>query len=207
MATTEHNARPDGRPAVAPYALISDLDPLRHRWGGLLALGIALMVLGIIALAFIPATTIGVVVVLGWLIIVSGIVEGIYTFHVRRWSGVFLHLAGSVLGVLLGLLIITHPASGALALTMLLAAYLTVIGLFRAITAIQLRYRLWRWTVLDGIVTLVLGLLLWAAWPSSGLWFPGFAVGIALLLRGWTTAVFAIALRAVGRGAPPRENL
>jgi uncharacterized membrane protein HdeD (DUF308 family) len=96
----------------------------------------------------------------------------------HRW-GWFLEL-----GILLIVLGITHPVAGALAWTLLFATFLTVIGLFRLAAAIWLRYRSWGWAVLDGIVTLVLGLLLWAGLPWSGLWFLGFALGIALLLRG-----------------------
>ncbi len=182
-------------------ASMPDLDHLRDRWGWLVALGALMIALGIVALILAPFATLGTVYVLGWLITISGIVEAVHAFHVSRWSGVFLHIAGGVLGVLLGLLIVTHPASGALLLTMLLAAYLMVIGLFRAIAALYLRHRSWGWAVLDGIVTLVLGLLLWAAWPLSALWFLGFAVGIALLLRGWTIVMFAAAVRAVGHSA------
>ncbi len=179
--------------AIVPMA---DLDHLRDRWGLLLVLGIVMIALGIAALILAPFATLGTVFVLGWLITISGIVEAIQAFHVRRWSGVFLHVAGGVLGVLLGLLIVTHPASGALLLTMLLAAYLAVIGLFRAIAALYLRHRSWGWAVLDGIATLILGLLLWMAWPLSAFWFLGFAVGIALLLRGWTIVMFAVTVRA-----------
>ena len=55
----------------------------------------------------------------------------------------------------------------------LFASFLSVIGLFRLVAAIWLRYRSWGWAVLDGIVTLMLGLLLWAGLPWSGLWFLG----------------------------------
>ncbi len=186
---------------MTAFVLMADLDHLRHRWGWLLVLGIVMIVLGIAALILAPLATLGTVFILGWLITISGVVEAIHAFHVRRWSGVFLHIAGGVLGVLLGLLIVTHPASGALLLTMLLAAYLAIIGLFRVITALYLRHRSWGWTVLDGLVTLVLGLLLWAMWPLAGLWFLGLAVGISLLLRGVTIVVFATTVRAVGRSA------
>lgn len=74
-----------------------------------------------------------------------------------------------------------------------------MIGPFRAIAALRLRHRSWGWAVLDGIVTLVLGLLLWAAWPLLALWFLAFAVGIALLLRGWTVVMFGAAVRATDR--------
>lgn len=190
---------------MSTSAPLADLEHVHNRWGWFLALGIALIVLGIIALAYIPAATLGSVLVLGWLMIASGIVEAVYAFQARRWGGVLLHLLGGVLGVLLGLLVVTHPAAGALAWTLLFAAFFTVIGLFRTIAAIQLKFRNWGWAVFDGIVTLVLGILLWAAWPSSAIWFLGFALGVALILRGWTTVMFALAVRAVGRVIPIRR--
>jgi uncharacterized membrane protein HdeD (DUF308 family) len=127
----------------------------------------------------------------------SGIVEAVHAFHGRRWGGVLLHIAGGALGILIGLLVGTHPVAGALAWTLLFATFLTVIGFFRLAAAIWLRYRSWGWAVLDGIVTLVLGLLLWAGLPWSGLWFLGFALGIALLLRGWSAVIFAFAVRHI----------
>ena len=102
------------------------------------------------------------------------------------------------IGILIGLLIVTHPVAGALAWTRLFASFFTVIGLFRLVAAIWLRYPSWGWAVFDGIVTVVLGLLLWAGIPWSGLWFLGLALGIALILRGWSTVMFALAVRAIG---------
>ncbi|HXM13498.1 MAG TPA: DUF308 domain-containing protein [Terriglobales bacterium] len=180
-------------------ALVLEVDNIRHRWGWLLVLGISMVILGTIALFITPAATLGTVLVLGWLLVVSGIVEAIHSFSVRRWSGIFLHLIGGILGVLVGLLVVTHPVAGALAWTLLFASFFTVIGLFRLIAAIRLKFPNWGWAVFDGAVTLLLGLLLWIDWPGSGIWFLGFAVGISLLLRGWSYVMFAIAIRSSPR--------
>lgn len=178
-------------------ALLFDIESLRHRWGWLLVLGIIMVFLGTIALFITPAATIGTVLVLGWLLVVSGIVEAIQSFRVRRWGGIFLHLIGGVLGVLVGLLVVTHPVAGALAWTLLFASFFTVIGLFRLVAAIRLKFPNWGWAAFDGGVTLLLGLLLWADWPGSGLWFLGLAVGISLILRGWSYIMFAVAVRTL----------
>lgn len=106
------------------------------KWGWFLVLGILLIVLGAVALVFTPAATLASVLILGWLMFLSGIVEGIDAFHARRWSGVLLHVAGAVLGILVGLLVVTEPLAGALAFTLLFACFFTVIGLFRIIAAI-----------------------------------------------------------------------
>jgi len=72
--------------------------------------------------------------------------------------------------------------AGALAWTLLFASFLTVIGGFRLIAAISLKFPHWGWAVFDGVVTLGLGILLWAEWPWSGLWFL-LEMGISQQLR------------------------
>src|SRR5438552_13468061 len=96
---------------------------------------------------------------------------GFHGFQVRSWGGFFLHLLGGIVGVLIGLLVVTHPVAGALAWTLLFASFFTVIGLFRLIAATRLKFPNWGWAAFDGAVTLLLGILLWADWPWSGFWF------------------------------------
>ena len=177
--------------------LFFEFERLRHRWGWLLVLGILMVVLGTIALFITPAATIGTILVLGWLLILSGIFEAIQAFRVRRWGGFFLHLIGGLLGVLVGLMIVTHPIAGAVAYTLLLASFFTVIGIFRLVTALRLKFPNWGWSAFDGAITLALGILLWIEWPWSGLWFLGMAVGISLILRGWSYVMFALAVHSV----------
>src|SRR6266700_2273595 len=159
---------------MAATVLLFDLGDLRRKWGWFLALGIIMIVFGMIALAIMPAATIGTVLILGWLMIFSGIV-----------------------GVLIGLLVVTHPVAGALAWTLLFASFFTVIGLFRLIAATRLKFPNWGWAAFDGAVTLLLGILLWADWPWSGFWFLGLSIGISLLLRGWSHVMLGLALRSL----------
>jgi uncharacterized membrane protein HdeD (DUF308 family) len=177
--------------------LVFNLEHMRRRWAWLLALGILMVLLGAVAFVLTPAATIGTVLVLGWLLVVSGVIEAIHAFRVRRWGGMFLHLIGGVLGILIGLLVVTHPVVGALAWTLLFASFFTVIGLFRLITAAYLRFPNWGWAVFDGIISLALGILLWAEWPWSGLWFLGLAVGISLVLRGWSYIMLALSVHSL----------
>jgi uncharacterized membrane protein HdeD (DUF308 family) len=177
--------------------LFLEFENLRHKWGWFLLLGIVMLVLGTVAFIIAPAATIGTVMVLGWLIVVSGVIEAVHAFRMRKWGGIFLHLVGGILGVLIGLLIVTHPVAGALAWTLLFASFFTVIGIFRLVAAIRLKFPNWGWAAFDGTVTLLLGILLWAEWPWSGFWFLGVAVGISLVLRGWAYVMFAFALHSL----------
>jgi uncharacterized membrane protein HdeD (DUF308 family) len=182
---------------MSTSVLLRSVEEVRHQWRWLLVLGIALVTLGIIALGMIPVATVASAIVFGWLLVVSGIFEAAHGYQVRGSHSMFLHLLGGVLGVLIGLLVVTHPIAGALAWTLLFASFLTVIGLFRTIAAVALKFPHWGWALLDGIITLLLGVSLWASWPASGVWFLGFAVGFALLLRGWSYVMLAFALRRI----------
>jgi uncharacterized membrane protein HdeD (DUF308 family) len=201
--TTETEATSEGDNMTAT-PLVLDFEALRHKWGWFLALGIALIVLGIIALSVMPAATVATVIVLGWLMVFSGVVEAVHGFQVRGWGGMFLHVVAGILGVLIGLLIATHPVAGALAWTLLFASFFTVIGIFRMIAAIRLKFPNWGWAVFDGTITLLLGILLWAEWPWSGFWFLGLSIGISLLLRGWSYVMLALAIRGL---AAPKQML
>lgn len=182
---------------MATTLVFADVEELRQKWGWLLALGIALVILGIVALVIMPAATVGTVLVLGWLMVISGVIEAVHAFRVRQSGGMFVHLLAGILGVGVGLLIVTHPIAGALAWTLLFAAFFVVIGAFRIFAAAALKFPHWGWALFDGIVTLILGMLLWAEWPYSGFWFLGLAVGISLILRGWSYIIFALALRSL----------
>jgi uncharacterized membrane protein HdeD (DUF308 family) len=177
--------------------LLMDVENLRHKWGWLLALGIVMVILGTTALIVTPAATLASVLILSWLLVFSGVAEVIYAFRIHKWGGLFLHLISGLLGIFVGLLAVTHPVAGALVWTLLFASFLTVIGLFRLIAAVSLKFPNWGWAVFDGVVTLGLGVLLWAEWPWSGLWFLGVALGVSLLLRGWSYVMFAFAIRSV----------
>ena len=186
---------------TSPFLI--EFEKFRHRWGWYLALGIGLVVLGTIAFFLALAATLATVLVLGWLLVISGIMEGIYAFRMRGWGGVFLHVVGGILGVLVGLLVVTHPIAGALAWTLLFASFFTVIGIFRIIAAAKLRFPLWGWAVFDGVVTALLGLALWISWPWSGLWFLGVALGVSLILRGWSYVMLSLAARSLARATGP----
>jgi len=132
--------------------MFSSIDSLRHHWGWLLALGLAMLIVGVAAMIITPAATLATVLILGWLLLASGVIESISAFHARKWEGVFLHLIGGILGVVIGLIVVTHPVAGALAWTLLFASFLTVLGVFRIVAAIRMKFPNWGWAVFDGLI-------------------------------------------------------
>jgi uncharacterized membrane protein HdeD (DUF308 family) len=173
-----------------------ELDALRGEWAWFLALGIALIVLGTIAVGMSVLTTFVTVLAYGVLLIIAGIAQSIGAFWSREWSGFFLSLLSGILYLVVGVMFVLHPGAAALALTLLLAAFLLVSGVFRIVAAFSLRLPHWGWPLVSGILNVLLGLLIWAQWPLSGLWVIGLFVGIELIFGGWTWVMIALALRS-----------
>jgi uncharacterized membrane protein HdeD (DUF308 family) len=177
---------------------------LRTNWGWFLAEGIALTALGFIAISFSLSATIMSVAFLGWLFLFAGIVQSIRAFSTKRWSGSFVKILAAVLYVVAGILIIQSPTTTALMLTFLIAPLFIVCGIVKMISTITTRSPQWGWGALSGAMGVVLGILIWNQWPSSGTWVIGTLVGIEMLFSGISVVTFALALKALsiasGRG-------
>lgn len=178
-------------------AIRHELDALRGDWIWFLVLGIALMVLGFVAVGAAAATTLVTVIFLGVMLLAAGAAESVGAFWSREWSGFFLHLLSGLLSIVIGIMFLRAPVNAELVLTMLIAAFLIVGGLFRMIAALSSRFDFWIWAFLGGLIDLVLGILIWAQWPYSGLWVIGLFVGINLLFRGANWIAVALAVRSI----------
>ena len=135
------------------------MEVLSRNWGWLLALGILMIILGAIAAPV--AATIAVQFMLGWLLVITGIAEGIHAFMVRGWRGFLLEILSAVLYLGVVILLLVNPLEGALALTIVLAAFLVVEGIFKIIMAMRVRdHDGWGWLLASGILSVVLGVLI-----------------------------------------------
>jgi uncharacterized membrane protein HdeD (DUF308 family) len=177
------------------------IEKARESWGWFLALGIALVVLGVSCVAFNVIATVTTVLVFGWLLLVSGVFQLGYAFQIRTWSGTLLNLLSALFRGFTGFLLIRYPLMGAEALTVVLAAFLIVTGLFRAIASPMLKFPRWGWAVFSGAITAVLGFILLAQMPVSGIWFIGFAIGVDLIFDGIATLWLATAVHHLPKPA------
>jgi uncharacterized membrane protein HdeD (DUF308 family) len=173
------------------------LDEVRSSWLWFLVLGIVLIVLGLIALAVPQIATGAAVLVFGVLMLIGGALQIAQAIWTRRWSGFFLHLLAGILYVVVGLMLVAHPMAGGVGLTLVLAFFFIVGGAFRMTAALMVRFRSRLWVFLGGLITFVLGVLIWAQWPESGLWVIGLFIGIDLIFNGWTWVMIALAARHI----------
>jgi uncharacterized membrane protein HdeD (DUF308 family) len=184
------------RPLVAGF-VEERLKDVRDSWFWFVLLGAALIALGVGALTYtgmVVATAVT-VLVFGCLLAAGGIAYIVGAFFTRGWGGFFLSLLAGVLYVAAGVIIISDPVEAAIIYTLLLAMFFFVEGLFRIISALTGRFRQRGWMLVNGIVTLILGVLIWRQWPLSGLYAVGMLLGVNLVFSGVSYVGLGLAAR------------
>ncbi|MCL4855274.1 MAG: HdeD family acid-resistance protein [Bryobacteraceae bacterium] len=191
-------------PGVSHVAPADEMRNLHQYWRWFLALGIGMVALGmfVIGWACIATLTIAATWFFGFVLLASGISEIVNSFWAGRWSGMLLHLLIGVLYVVVGFIIIDQPVDAAMGLTLMIALFLMVGGIFRMVFAVSERFSGWGWVLLNGAVSLMLGMLIYKQWPASGLWVIGTFLGIDLILNGWSWVMLALGARKAVPAVP-----
>lgn len=166
-----------------------------QHWGWLLAFGLGLVILGIAAVGRSVATTVVSMVFFGWLLAMASGIEIVQAIMVGRWAGFLLHLLAAILYGVAAFILISRPLQGAEVITLFMGAFFMIGGLFELLGAPLVQLPSWGWHAVDGAISLVLGLLILAQWPASGLWVVGLFVGIRLITFGATWIAIALSLR------------
>ncbi|HMO86974.1 MAG TPA: HdeD family acid-resistance protein [Lacipirellulaceae bacterium] len=184
-------------PSPASFDLQSELATLRKHRLWFLILGAAMVAIGTFAIGWACLTTVSVAAtwLFGFLLLGCGFAEVIHSFWIGRWSGMLVHLLIGVLYMLVGFLIIAQPEGAAIQITLLIALFLMVTGVFRIVFSIIEQFTGWGWVLLNGAVTFMLGLTIYKLWPESSLWVIGLFIGIDLIFNGWAWIGLWLGLR------------
>ena len=173
-------------------------DALGTHWRLLLAQGVIMVILGVLAVAAPATATLAVDIYVGWLLLISGIVGLVAMFSAKDMPAFMWSLITAALSAAVGALLIWKPAEGALSLTILLTAFFVVEGTFQSVTSIAYRDAMgstWGWMLASGVADLLLAALIIFGWPTSASWALGLLVGINLITSGWAIAMAAFAGR------------
>ena len=174
---------------------------LEKGWGWLLALGVVFIILGIVALGSPYALTLAVDLMLGWILIICGIISIVSAFFSGNWGKFLLILLSGIIFVIAGVLLVANPLKGVLTLALILAAFLLVEGIFKIIYAFQMKStQNWGWVLVSGIISLVLAILIWAQWPAS-IVIIGLLVGFYILFSGISMVMLSIAARSAPKAS------
>jgi uncharacterized membrane protein HdeD (DUF308 family) len=182
---------------LANNPLVAGISEIRKSWGWFLALGVSFMLLGVVCILRDVTATYVSVLFFGWLLLFSGVVALIHAFRTRTWSGFFLHLLSALLRGFTGYVLIRYPGTGAASLTLVLASFFVVGGIFRAVGAGMMQFPRWGWSLFSGIVSVALGIVLLVQMPTSSIWFIGFAIGVDLIVDGASLVGFAMAIHSL----------
>jgi len=181
MSTTLAAPRPVSRPSIV--------------WS------IVLIIVGFLAIALPLASSVGATIVIGWLVLFDGGVQFIHAFRSKGVGHILWKLLVAIVYLVAGFYLLYHPLLGVASLTLVLAVFFFAEGIVDLVAYFSMRKAgASGWILLDGIVTLILGVLIWAHWPFSSIWAIGTLVGISMLMTGTTRLMMALALRKIEGG-------
>src|SRR5215467_8302904 len=176
-------------------------DIVRHASTWSIFCGVLLIVLGMFAVASPALAAVAVNAVIAWLIVLAGVIHLVLAFYAHRAGSLLWKLVVGLAYVVFGVYLIAHPALGVASLTLLLGSLFLVEGIFDIALFFQMRaVGGSSWILVDGIITLLLGLMIYLQWPSSSNWAIGTLVGVSLIISGVTRLMLSLAVRKAAAG-------
>lgn len=175
-----------------------EIDAFNKNWAWFLVWGIGLMVAGLTAIYFSVGSTIVSIMLLGGILTVAGalVIFDSFQFWWGKWGGFAAHFLIGLLYLIIGIMFIQQPVQSSISLTLLLGIFYVGLGIFRVVYTLSLNLPQKGWRVFAGAVTLLLGILILAEWPATGMFVIGLFIGIDLVFAGWIYMVTALSARA-----------
>lgn len=185
------------KPEIFHGVLTPNLGDLEKSWSWMMALGILFLILGTIGLGMELFLTIASVLFFGVLLLIGGGFQLVHAFiFCKGWKGILSHAVNALLYIAVGAVIVNNPAVASALITLIIGVGLVVVGIIRAISALQHRGAYaWTWTLFSGILSILIGFMIMASWPASGLWVIGLFIAIEMIIAGWSYILFALSIK------------
>lgn len=170
-------------------------DTVKRHSTWYLVQAVLLTLTGVLALVFPILSSVAIIFMLGWLLIISGVFQAISLIGASKVPHFWLQLISVALSFLIGVLFLTRPGAGLLTLTLLLLVFFMIGGIAKITFALTMRpLPNWGWVLASGIIGVLLALYLWASLPLTAGWLLGVLFGIQLICEG--VALGSLAWRA-----------
>ena len=173
---------------------------LKSDWWWLFLYGVLLVVCGTAAVIF-PAltilTTLVAMIILGVALMIGGVATIITALWAGKWSGVLVQLLVGILYLVVGITITETPVESAITMTFFVATFFIVVGIFRSVAALVIRFPYWGWALLNGVITFLLGAIIYRHFPNGEVWVLGMLIGLEMLFHGWNWIMVSLALKNV----------
>ena len=170
---------------TSTHSLGSGLSTLSSKWGWAVALGIALILCGVVALLSLVVATAVAVIWIGVMMITAGVVEIAHGYKMKGWGRSILWMITGALYIIGGFVAVVDPIPASIILTLILAIALIIIGCVRTWMGFPLKGEGHKgWVILSGVLTLLFGVVILIHWPYSGLYALGIILGVDLIQTG-----------------------
>ena len=184
------------------------IEMVRHASTVSIAWGVLLIVLGMAAVASPFLAAVAVNVAVAWLIVLAGVVHLLLAFRAHGPGSMIWKLLVGIAYVCFGGYLIARPVLGVASLTLLLASLFLIEGILDIVLFVKMRpMQGSSWVLLDGIVSLLLGLMIYMQWPSSAAWAIGTLVGVSLIVSGVSRVMMSMAVRKVTSVVSPPSSM
>lgn len=175
-------------------------NTIRKRSLLFLVQGLGLVLAGVLCLFYPLVASTGITVLIGWLLIISGILQLVTLIGTMDVPYFWLQLLSVGLSLLIGWLLVSRPEAGLLAVTLLMVVYFMVDGISRVVFALMVRpMDDWLWMLLSGIAGIVIAVILAGNLPGVSEWLIGVLLGVQLIAVGGAQAFIAWRVRSVTR--------
>jgi len=172
------------------------VEMVRHASTVSILWGVLLIVFGTVAIGSPFLAAVAVNVVVAWLIVLAGAVHLMLAFHAHGAGSMIWKLLVGIAYLFFGAYLIMHPVLGVVSLTLILASLFLIEGILDIVLFFKMRpIQGSTWVLVDGIITLLLGLMIYAQWPSSSAWAIGTLVGISMIFSGVARVMMSLAVR------------
>ena len=186
----------------------TSIELVRHASAVSIALGVLLIVLGVVALGSPFLAAVAVNAIVAWMITLAGIVHLILAFRVHTAGSIAWKLLVGIAYLCFGVYLILHPVLGVVSLTLVLASLFLIEGVLDLVLYARTRPMHGSgWVLVDGIVTLALGIMIYAQWPSSAAWAIGTLVGASMIISGVSRVMMSLAVRKATAVISPPSSL
>lgn len=169
-----------------------------------IVLSVFMLLAGLLAIIIPPVASIAVTILVGWLLIFSGVAHLVFAWHQRSTGSLLWQFLLGVVYIWVGIYLLVQPVAGMASLTLALAIYLFAAGILEFIMGVRLRPRPGTgWLFLNAVVSIILAIMIWRTWPSSIDWVLGLLVGCGMFFSGITRLMLSLAARSlIARTAP-----
>ncbi len=179
-----------------------DSDAVRaaSRVGGLWGFAVIVIGMACIVIPWVPG--LGVTLMIGIALIAVGIAQALYAFESKSFGAGVARFVFSLLAVLAGLSLVAQPGVGLATITLMLAIWFFIDGIWSLISGFKWRpFEGWGWMAFSGAVSVIFGVMIYQQFPVSATWLVGVLVGIRLVFAGWTMVAMGMVGEAIADDA------